>query len=220
MSSPAHSPSTRTRQPRGTAGLYQFLRFITVGLMNTAVELLVYNALLAIHNPHSLTILTVYSTLGVGAAIVNSYLWNSRWAFRSSRAHHGRSALRQRFLFIAQALVNIAINDVVTVGLTPLFTDADFIPRVVAQNLAKVVAMLTASFSSYLMLRWFVFTGDGDADDSADSEDSAEQPPAPRALPDSSASEELPSHTKRGRRVMPGRTTVPFARRGTDPSRG
>ena len=152
----------------------QFLRFITVGLMNTAVELIVYNALLAIHNPHSLTILTLYSTLGVCAAIANSYLWNSRWAFRGNAAHHGHSARRQRFLFIAQALVNIAINDAVTVGLTQALTDWDLIPLVAAQNLAKVVAMATSSVSSYLMLRWFVFTPPGP---DADGEIPAEAPP-------------------------------------------
>lgn len=146
------------RHPHGPAWLFQFLRFAAVGLLNTAVELIVYNALLAIHNPHSLSILTVYSTVGVGAAIANSYLWNSRWAFRGYRAPHGRSAVRQRFLFIAQAVINIGINDAVTVGLTPVLTGLDLIPRVAAQNLAKVLAMGTSSVSSYLMLRWFVFT--------------------------------------------------------------
>jgi putative flippase GtrA len=141
--------------------VFQFLRFITVGLMNTAVELIVYNVLLAIHNPHSLSILTVYSTLGVSAAIANSYLWNSRWAFRGNAVQHGHSARRQRFLFIAQALVNIAINDAVTVALTQALTDWDLIPLVASQNLAKVVAMATSSVSSYLMLRWFVFTPPG-----------------------------------------------------------
>lgn len=162
VGSQVNGSRTRARHPRGPAWLFQFLRFVTVGLLNTAVELVVYNALLAIHNPHNLAILTMYSTLGVTAAIVNSYLWNSRWAFRGRRAPHGRNAVRQRFLFIAQAVINIGINDAVTVGLTPALTGLDLIPRVAAQNLAKVIAMGTSSVSSYLMLRWFVFTPPSD----------------------------------------------------------
>ncbi|MBO0694446.1 MAG: GtrA family protein [Acidimicrobiaceae bacterium] len=175
--SSSNDSQTKSRHAWGPAWLYQFLRFVTVGLINTAVELIVYNALLAIHNPHSLTILTLYSTLGVCAAIVNSYLWNSRWAFRGQSAQHGRSAVRQRVLFIVQALVNIGINDAVTVGLTPGLTSLDLIPRVAAQNLAKVLAMCTSSVSSYLMLRWFVFTPDEDDEDEAPAETKS---PAPR----------------------------------------
>jgi len=168
-----------TRHPHGHPGLFQFLRFVTVGLLNTAVELIVYNALLAIHDPHNLTILTIYSTLGVIGAIANSYIFNSRWAFRGYRAPAGRTAVRQRFLFIAQALVNIGINDVVTVGLTPLLTGWDIIPRVAAQNLAKVLAMGTSSVSSYLMLRWFVFTrGDDEIDDEIARDEMPEEPAA------------------------------------------
>jgi putative flippase GtrA len=135
----------------------QFLKFVTVGLSSTAVELIVYNSLLQIGNPHNLQILTVYSTLGVVAAIVNSYAWNSRWAFKQARVHGGRRAMRQRALFLTQSLVNVGINDAVTIVVTPPLTGLDLLPLTVSQNLAKAVAMSTSSVSSYLMLRRFVF---------------------------------------------------------------
>lgn len=147
---------------------FRFLRFVTVGVVNTAVELVVYNLLLVIHNPHNLKVLTVYSTAGVVAAIANSYLLNSRWAFRGAKAEGGTSAMRQRLLFIAQALVNIGINDAVTVAITPLLTNADFLPLQVAQNLAKVVAMATSSASSFMMLSWFVFNSQSSPSGSAE----------------------------------------------------
>lgn len=135
----------------------QFLKFITVGLLNTAVELIIYNICLAIHSTVHPATLTLYSTLGVGGAILNSYVWNSRWAFREARARSGVSAMKQRVLFVIQALVNIGINDAVTVVLTPALVGTHIMPAVVSQNLAKVVAMMTSSFSSYAMLRLLVF---------------------------------------------------------------
>lgn len=135
----------------------QFLKFITVGLLNTAVELVVYNALLLIHPAHNARILTLYSTVGVVTAIINSYIWNSRWAFREARDRRGHSTLRQQVLFFIQAVINIGINDIVTVGLTPALVAALPVPIVLSQNMAKVGAMATSSLSSYAMLRLVVF---------------------------------------------------------------
>jgi len=148
---------TDRREGRWAPIFRQFLKFITVGLLNTAVELVVYNALLLIHPAHNARILTLYSTIGVVAAIINSYVWNSRWAFKEARDRRGHSTLRQQVLFLIQALINIGINDIVTVGLTPALVAALPVPIVISQNMAKVGAMATSSLSSYAMLRLVVF---------------------------------------------------------------
>lgn len=137
----------------------QFAKFVTVGVLNTAVELIVYNGLLQLtsSNP-GVALLSLYSTLGVTAAILNSYLLNTRWAFSGQSRETQRGKWRQRLLFLAQAGVNIGINDGVTIGITPLLVGAHVFPVVVAQNLAKVLAMGASSMSSYVMLRLVVFS--------------------------------------------------------------
>jgi putative flippase GtrA len=122
---------------------------------STGIELALYNILLLIYPARSRVLLLVYSTVGVVGAIVNSFLWNSRWAFRAGAARSGRRAARQRLLFAVQAGCNIAINDgLVGLMATPLLA---VLPVAAAANLAKVAGMSAASLFSFVVLRLIVF---------------------------------------------------------------
>jgi putative flippase GtrA len=100
----------------------------------------------------------LYNTLSVLAAVVNSYIWDSRWAFRGGAAHHGRKAARQRLLFVAQSGANIGINDGVVAVLAPALLALQFLPVAGAENLAKLAGMSSASLFSFVVLRLVVFS--------------------------------------------------------------
>jgi putative flippase GtrA len=61
----------------GNRRFVEFLKFNAVGLLNTAVDFVVYTGLLGagVH-------LLAAQTAGYGCGIVNSYLWNKYWTFR------------------------------------------------------------------------------------------------------------------------------------------
>jgi putative flippase GtrA len=98
-------------------------------------------------------LLLLDNTLAVSLAILNSWLWNSRWTFRPqvTKQH------RQRVLFVAQALLNVATNNLILLGMTSVIPASADLSALVASNLAKLAAMPGASSLSFLLLRTFVF---------------------------------------------------------------
>ena len=131
----------------------QYARFTVVGLSNAAVDLGVLNALLYLHPTHDPLILVADNSLAVALAILNSYLWNTRWTFRPLAT----GSARQRALFIAQAILNILLNNAVLLLMTSLLHPTQGTAYLVASNVAKLIAMLTASTTSFMLLRTVVF---------------------------------------------------------------
>ncbi|HOW52247.1 MAG TPA: GtrA family protein [bacterium] len=57
----------------------EFGKFLAVGLINTALTLLIIFVLLWLGTP-----LLIANISGYGAGFVNSFIWNRRWTFRST----------------------------------------------------------------------------------------------------------------------------------------
>jgi putative flippase GtrA len=66
----------------------EFVRFVIVGAMNTAISLGVYRALLAFGVWY-----VVSAPVAWAAGVVNGYVWNLRWTFA------GRDTARARLLY-------------------------------------------------------------------------------------------------------------------------
>jgi putative flippase GtrA len=131
----------------------QYLRFCVVGVSNAAVDLGALNLLLLLYPTRSDVTLLVYNTIAVMLAIFNSYLWNTRWTFYEQATR----SRRERTLFVAQALLNIAINNVVLFFMTDLLPTQTGEWSIFTANLAKLAAMVAASTISFLLLRSVVF---------------------------------------------------------------
>lgn len=79
----------------------QFVKFAVVGVLNTLVDFLVFQALnLLLHWTY------LAQVIGYGCGVVNSYLWNSSWTFRDART---RSA-REIGSFLAVNLVSLGVS--------------------------------------------------------------------------------------------------------------
>lgn len=135
----------------------QFSRFVTVGVTNSIVDFGVFNLLFALDPTTNIQVLVAYNSVAVALAILNSYLWNTRWTFRSGVVA-GRRGHRQRVLFLAQAVLNVGVNDVVVAILTRLLFYQTILNATDSSNLAKLVAMLVASLSSFLIMKYVVFS--------------------------------------------------------------
>ena len=137
--------------------LWQFTQFVSVGLGNAIIDLVVFNGLYWLMPTRNVDQLVVYNTLAVMAAILNSYVWNSRWTFRKNVRQHGKEAVRQRILFIVQSLINILVNDFILWLIAPLVLEIHVIPHIMANNIAKLAAMFLASLTSFIMMKLIVF---------------------------------------------------------------
>lgn len=150
----AVEPQLKVKQRRREPSTWlQFVRFCTVGISNAAVDLGALNLLLLLYPTQSDLTLLLYNTIAVALAILNSYLWNTRWTFHDQVT----STRRERVLFVSQALLNIAINNAVLFGLTDLLPTETGTWSMLTANLAKLVAMFASSGLSFILLRTIVF---------------------------------------------------------------
>ncbi len=144
------------RQPRPQS---RFGRFLAVGLSNAVVDLGVFNFFVFVHPTRSAGLNVAYNTMAVLAAIANSYFWNSRWTF-ADRVERDEKRWRQRALFLGQGGINLGVSDATILGLALLLRTLHGLPATLMSNLSKVVAMLTASAVSYMLMHFVVFRSD------------------------------------------------------------
>lgn len=141
------------RTPRRSARVG---RFAAVGASNAVVDVAVFNLLLLLDPTRSPAALVAFNTCAVLAAIANSYVWNSRWTFRDRPLAKFGRRWKQRLLFLVQAGINVALNDLTLVLLSAVASWFG-LRSVLATNGAKLLAMLAASAVSYLLMHHFVF---------------------------------------------------------------
>jgi putative flippase GtrA len=130
----------------------QVSRFGLVGVLNTALDLLVLNGLLALFPTTRALVIVLFTALAYSVGAVNSFLFNKYWTFeRRCKTTWGELAR-----FAATTGVGIAGNS----GFIWLASQLPhpFLANTVAwTNLSKVLALLCLSLISYLGMRLWVF---------------------------------------------------------------
>lgn len=135
--------------------LSRYTKFLIVGTANAVVDLGVLNGLLAVSPVKSSFAIFIYNTVAVACAIINSYFWNRHWTF----ADAADGSVREKWLFWLQAVLNIALNDIIVVWLSSYLVFVRAVPLYISSNAAKGLAMLLSSSLSYAMMRLVVFRG-------------------------------------------------------------
>ena len=144
--------SRRTKLKKGSI---RFSKFTVVGFANAVVDIGTLNLFLWLASTRDPSVLALYNGIALFLANVNSYLWNTRWTFRT-RAK--RRDLRQRVLFALQALVNISVsNGLFFVLVRPILIYTD-VPAYLAGNVAKIISVVVASTISFFVMRYLVFS--------------------------------------------------------------
>lgn len=151
----------------------RFGRYAAVGASNAVVDLAAFNIMVFAHATRSPQVLVAYNTIAVLLALINSWAWNSRWTFRDRARRQAGGRWRQRGLFAFQGLVNLGVNDLTILVLSLLLRPVLGMPATLASNLSKVVAMLTASATSYLLMHQVVFRHARGPDPASDEDDPA-----------------------------------------------
>jgi len=124
------------------AWISQALKFGLVGISNTLVDWALYFALTRWLGLSTLPVLA--KAISYGAGIINSYVWNKRWTFRSTE-----SGPLSVVLFFIISLIALGLNAAVLhLGLNVFGT-------------GEVVALITATgftlLWNFLMSKWVVF---------------------------------------------------------------
>lgn len=141
MTSPAHLSHWR-----------QFMQFLVVGGTNAIIDIGSLNLMLRLWPTTNMTLLISFNTLAYILAIINSYIWNSRYTFRA----YAKRNLRETFYFFLQAGLSLILSNLTFVVSLHLLEDIE-LPMWLIQNISKVMAMAVPSTASFLFMKYFVF---------------------------------------------------------------
>ena len=130
-----------------------YAKFSVVGVTNVVVDYGTLNLLLLLFPSRDPNHLAFYNLLALALANTNSYLWNTRWTFRSGVRHD----LRQKAMFALQALLNVGVSSVVLWVAARLLFAYTVLPSIVVGDLAKVLSSVVATTLSFLILHSLVF---------------------------------------------------------------
>lgn len=139
------------------SNIQQVLQFLFVGSLNALIDLGFLNILLIIWPTTNEIQLILFNTIAYLLAITNSYIWNTRLAFR----HHARNDTREKVYFFIQAGLSLIISNLSFYGgihILTLFSLSNW----QIQNISKIFAMATPSCASFLFMKYFVFKRAGD----------------------------------------------------------
>lgn len=95
------------RLGRRRPSIFQFGKFIAIGLSNTAVDFGTLNLLMFLTDIERGHLYSVFKAVSFMAGVINSYLWNKFWTFKSLETHRMG---KQFFHFVAVSGVGFVIN--------------------------------------------------------------------------------------------------------------
>lgn len=134
--------------------IFQFAKFITVGLANTAVDFGVLNFLMWTTGVYKGTTVFLLNSVSFLVAVVHSYAWNKLWTFKVK----GRTDVPKQFLqFLIVSIIGLLINGgivyIITTWLKPMFGLSD----VSWANIGKIIATGASLIWNFIGYKFIVF---------------------------------------------------------------
>ena len=87
--------------------LFEFSKFAVVGVLNSGVDFGILNLLMLITGVSSGGGFLAFKSISVTLGVLNSYLWNKYWTFKTSNAADAR---REFMAFMVVTLIAVGVN--------------------------------------------------------------------------------------------------------------
>ncbi len=130
----------------------QLIRFGTVGIINTVLDLFILNSLLWLFPTTNTLLVLLFNSLAYGIGAINSFLLNKYWTFR----HRQPTTVGEVGRFTFTTLLGIGCNDsliwLANILFRPLIGQ-----DTLWMNASKLIAIAGTVFISYLGMRMWVF---------------------------------------------------------------
>ncbi len=133
--------------------LYQFAKFVEIGILNTFIDLGILNFLASLTGITSGPFLIPITATSFLAAVTNSYFWNKFWTFERKI-----EMKKKEFLpFLIISAIGLGINTgIVFLGATYISPFGNISPGAWL-NLVKILAVLIVMFWNFFGYKFFVF---------------------------------------------------------------
>jgi putative flippase GtrA len=131
--------------------IVQFIRFALIGVANTAVNVGIFNYFVNITGVTRGIPVVVISAVAFLAGIVNSYIWNSHWAFKDGFTN----SVYQFERFFLVTFMGLLVNIVMVIMVTTLVHQLG--PEILELNVANLIGVLFAMVWNFFGYRHLVF---------------------------------------------------------------
>lgn len=133
---------------------YQLSKFGLVGVGNTVIDTGVFSFLIFLSGITSGLYITVFRTLSVTLAIVNSYLWNKYWSFQKKDS----AEVPKEFAhFVIISLVGMVLNVGITSFLVNVLGPQGGLPPAAWATLAGIIPVPIVLMWNFVGYKLFVF---------------------------------------------------------------
>ncbi len=123
---------------------FQLAKFGLIGVGNTVIDLGLYTLLIYISGSAEGLAITLFKTISVAVAIINSYIWNKYWSFQKKEL---RDVSKEFTHFVSVSVIGLVLN----VAITSILTN--FVDPVLGMN-QTAWATLAGGSASVLVLAW------------------------------------------------------------------
>lgn len=136
----------------------QSSRFIAVGLLNTAIDFAILNALIFAFGLESESglLFVSFKSIAFLAAAINSFVLNKHWVFEDKKANRGKKLRSQIYRFASVSVTGLFIN--IVISYAAFSAGHRFVPDISSQLIANgsalvgVAAVLLSNFFGYKLL--------------------------------------------------------------------
>jgi putative flippase GtrA len=134
--------------------LFEFSKFAVVGVLNSGVDFGILNLLMLITSLSSGAAFLAFKSISVTLGVLNSYLWNKYWTFKTSNPADAR---REFMAFMVVTLIAVGVNvagaDVIV---NVIGAPAGFSTKLWA-NIGAISGAGLTLFTNFFGYKFFVF---------------------------------------------------------------
>jgi len=136
----------------------QYMKFAATGILNTAVDFGVLNALLFIFTPAIRGVTyAVFKMLSFSAAVTNSYLFNKYWVFAERGEPPPASTSKEKALFLGVSLFGLGINMAGSLMVFKTLGNADLFGGTMRANIGALAGTALTQISNFAGYKFLIF---------------------------------------------------------------
>lgn len=133
--------------------LKQILKFGTIGILNTFIDVLILNVLVAIFQIYAGWPVAIFNAVSFSCAVVNSYFLNKHWTFLD-KSNHSTKKISQ---FVVVSVIGALLNSVIVYLGTTFIRPVANLSGIVWVDCVKVAAILLGLVWNFAGYRMWVF---------------------------------------------------------------